>query len=53
MPPRKETRGLVPILNKIHLSQSLKRKTPLERGGIDPSSFPHPKETLLKKKKNF
>jgi hypothetical protein len=53
MPPKKQTLGLIPIPNKIHLSQSLKRKTPLEKGGINPSSFPHPKETLLKKKQIF
>jgi len=50
MPPKKQTLGLVPIPNKIHFSQSLKKKL-LERGGIDPSSPTHPKRTLLEKKK--
>jgi hypothetical protein len=52
MPPKKQPFGLVPIPKKIHLSQSLKKKPPLEKGGITPSSLPHPKKTLLKKKKN-
>jgi len=58
MPPKKQTFGLIPIPNKIHLSQSLK-KIPLERGGIDPSSqkktpfgkdffFPNPSSPFLK-----
>jgi len=52
MPSKKQPFGLVPIPKKIHLSQSLKKKPPLEKGGITPSSLPHPKKTLLKKKKN-
>jgi hypothetical protein len=51
MPPKKQPFELVPIPKKIHLSQSLEKKPPLERGGIGPWSPPHPKKTLLKKKK--
>jgi hypothetical protein len=52
MPPKKQPFGFVPIPNKIHLSQSLKIKPLLERGGITSSSSPHRKKTILKKIKN-
>jgi hypothetical protein len=52
MPPKKQTLGLVPIQNKIHFSQSLK-KTPLERGGIYPSSPLHQKQYPFGKEKKF
>ncbi len=50
MPPKKQTFGLDPIPKKIHLSQSLKKNPPFERGGITPSSPFHPKKNPFGKK---
>jgi len=51
MPPKKQTFGLVPIFKKKFTSPNPLKKAPLEKGGITPSSPPHPKKTHLKKKK--
>jgi hypothetical protein len=57
MPLKKQTFVLIPIPKKNPLFQSLKKKPPLERGGITPSSPLHPKknrfEKDLKKKTPF
>jgi len=43
-----------PHPKNVHLSQSLKKKPPLETGGIIPSSPLHPKENPFEKEKeNF
>jgi len=53
MPHKKQPFRLIPIPQKIHISQSLLKTPPLEKGGITPSPPLHPKKTLLKKKKKF
>jgi hypothetical protein len=50
MPPKKQTFGLILIPKKIHLSQSLKKKTSFGKGGITSSSPPHPTKNLFEKK---
>jgi len=44
MPPKKQPFELVLIPKKTHFSNPYKKKPPLERGGIIPSSPPHPKK---------
>jgi hypothetical protein len=53
MPPKKQPFGLVPIPKKIHLSQSLKEKPPLERGGITPILPSSQKKNPFEKEKEI
>jgi hypothetical protein len=48
---QKTTYWVNPHPKKIHLSQSLKKKPSLKKDEITPSSLPHPKKTLFKKKR--
>jgi len=51
MPPKKQTFGLVPIFKKKFTSPNPLNKAPLEKGGITPSSPPHPEKNLFGKEK--
>jgi len=50
MPPKKQTFEVVPKI--IHLSQSLKKKAPLEMGGITPI-LPSTRKNPFEKNKNL
>jgi hypothetical protein len=52
MPPKKQTLGLIPIPNKIHFSQSLKKNS-FGKGWNYPSSLPHKKKTTNGEEKKF
>ncbi len=51
MPPMKQPFDLVPIPKKRSPIPVPLKKPPLERGGVTPSSPPHPKKTPSEKEK--